>query len=355
VKISTGPEDPRLFTFRGENYLSVFSYDNLYETSATPVTDGYGDYGTQSKLCVPKSDGLIGRMYIAKVFNVQPNPCVVNTLLPIRQTGLSFPQYSIFKNWLAFTGVDNVAAGETLFFIHRISPTFVVMRVNAITETEVDASVAYSTATPQAIRDIDRRAKEDDGKGGFGGAPDDNPDFTFVRQEGRDTAVFLTANQLAYQQQNAATTGVAVTVLPTSYDETGDSAVHGSVNPVVIPASLSPTGKAVYLSIFHTVSNDADLNYAHYAFTMCGAAPFKISGISKRLALTTKPTAHSESMCGGRPFAFVSGLALGDCTDPDSEGLTCLIMSYGVCDVESRVSEIKLAQFLDTFTTLQSC
>jgi hypothetical protein len=340
LKVSTGPEDPRLFTFRGDNYVSVFSYDNLYANGTSPVTDGYGDYGSQSNLCVPSEDGLIGRMYIAKVATVQANPCILSSLAPVIQAGLTFSNYSIVKNWLAFTGYDGVSPDEQLFFVHQISPHFVVMQVMSMDDSAVYTEVAFNTTAPAEILRLDMNAR------GL------SADYTLVQQSSGQTA-YLTPNQLAYQQGDASDVGVDI-IPGLAYDDTL-SAVHGSVNPVLISGGFTPSGEDVYLSIFHTVSDDPDLNYAHYAFTMCGAAPFKISGISKRLTLTTKPTARSVSMCGGRPFAFVSGLALGDCTDPDSEGLTCLIMSYGVCDVESRVSEIKLAQFLNTFTTLQTC
>jgi hypothetical protein len=340
MKVSTGPEDPRMFLYQGSYYVSVFSYDNIVHNSTSPVLDGYGDYGSGSLLCVPSEDGLIGRMYIARISTVQNNPCILTDFLPVLPTGLTFPNYSIVKNWLAFAAYDDDAsANEQLFFIHQISPHFIVMRAGNLTDEYVVTEVAYNTTIPAEILKLDQRARA---------ARVAAEDLTLVMQD--SAVVYLSADQVEYQTGPNSDVDITVINDPSS---DGATAVHGSVNPVYIESGLSSLGYGYYLSLFHLVSDDASLNYAHYAFGFCESAPFPVTMLSPRVDLTTALVSHDSSICGDAPFAFVTGLALSPCTADYAE--MCLLMTYGVCDAESRVAEINLRRFEETMTQIGSC
>jgi hypothetical protein len=339
MKVSTGPEDPRLFMFQGSYYVSVFSYDNIVSNGTSAVQDGYGDYGSGSKLCVPAEDGLIGRMYMARVATVQNNPCILTQLLPVLQTGLTFTNYSIVKNWLAFAAYDDASPNEQLFFVHQISPQFIVMRTNNLTDDAVLTEVAYNTTSPVEILRLDQRARA---------GRDPAADLTLVVQD--DSVVYLSADQLEYQTGPDSTVDVTVIDDPNS---DGATAVHGSVNPLYIDGSVSSFGYGYFLSMFHLVSDDLALNYAHYAFGFCESAPFSVTTLSPRVDLTTALLSHASSICGDAPFAFVTGLALSTCTSDNTE--MCLLMTYGVCDAESRVAEINLHRFESTLAQVGAC
>lgn len=340
VKVSAGPEDPRLFYFAGSYYVSVFSYDNIHKNTSLVEDVGYGDYGTGSSLCVPSSDGLIGRMYVAKVGAVNVNPCILSTFKPVLQTGLSFSNYSIVKNWLAFS-FNNESDPEELYFIHQISPFFVIMAAE-LSPDAVNTYVAHNTTAPDLIRLLDLAAASHRAE----------DDFTLVQQDSA-SVVYLSAQQLAHQADPAS--GVDVEVL--ADPRQGATAVHGSVNPVLIEAADSSTGSSYYLSIFHLVSGRPLLNYASYAFAFCAHPPFEISAVSPRLWLnTTLSSSTNTTVCGAAPFAFVSGLTTTVCDDSTDESAdTCLLISYGVCDTESRVAQVRLKEFENTFNITAIC
>jgi hypothetical protein len=405
VKVTTGPEDPRIFSFAGATYVSMFSYDNVIPDSAAHSnnsalldayhrTDYYGDYGTHSEVCRPSpADGLIGRMYIARLHSVQINPCMVGDFQPVMPQGLSLPDYSIVKNWLAFS-YSEWGSADRLFFIHQISPVFVVMEATAGLEAPAAAAAAasvgpqpvtavkqYSSRTPQEILGLDRQAAATyDASGGNA--------FTLVRQERRVTdgdgegddvasnVVYLSPQQLAYQTAHAAELGLRIEELADpdgsssgggggdGGDSDGTSFVHGSANPVFVDSGASRSGRSYYLSAFHTVSNDTYTNYAAYAFAFCPSPPFRISAVSPRLwlNLTTSEPPAVGSRCDTAPFAFISGMMLGSCggasgggDDDSAAGDDCLLISYGVCDVESKVAVVNLKEFEKTFKTVRHC
>ena len=139
---------------------------------------------------------------------------------------------------------------------------------------------------------------------------------------------------------------------PQRYDDSEDeSNIHGNVNPILIERTDdNGIDYSYFLSVFHTVSEEDELNYASYAFTFCPQAPFQISAVSKnRIPLQT-----GSATCGGRsPFGFVSGLSTEACSEEDPS--QCLVMTYGVCDHESRVAYVKLNEFEQTLTKIRDC
>jgi hypothetical protein len=335
-KISTGPEDPRLFEYNGAMYVSFFSYDAVPAPSQRSAADHLGDFGTGTRHCVPGRDGLIGRMYVAKIVDQHIHTCVLGDIMPVTPVGLAFPKYSIVKNWLAFAAGGH-GAPRQLFFIHQISPFFVVMGVRVIRSSAIETAVASNTTTPEEIVAIDRAARRGS-----------TPAFTLVQQDG--LPMYLSPQQLAHQ--SAPNSTVKISSLD-SGASVGETSVHGGANPVYISAADSILKTGYFLSIFHTISTDAALHYQHYAFAFCDSRPFRISALSSPLPLTTVPTSRSPGACGRAPFAFVSGLALTECSaDPSAK---CLLVSYGVCDVESRVAEVRLRDLELTFSHLHTC
>jgi hypothetical protein len=230
-----------------------------------------------------------------------------------------------------------------------------VLRVENVTVHAMEAAVKYSTETPDAVRQLDTAALVPKTS-----AP------TLV-QQGDDTAIYLSPEQIAYQS----TAESSLKVTPLRGDDkksagTVPTAIHGNVNPVFVSAVDSGRFSGYFLSIFHTVSDDTAQNYNHYAFAFCGAPPFEIFALSPRLPLSTAPTSRTNGTCGGgAPFAFASGLALTTCTGTeagagsgakvDEKDGRCLLISYGVCDAESRVSEVRLHDFEGTFTVFRTC
>jgi peptidoglycan/LPS O-acetylase OafA/YrhL len=287
VKVTSGPEDPRIFKFLGQEYLSFFAYDNVItsENNATVTNSEYvGYYGTGSDLCTPTEDGLIGRMYIAKIYRKPVNPCSLGRLIPVYQIGLQFPKNSIVKNWLAFT------RDSYLFFIHQISPVFQVMLAQSVTDTAVETSLFSSTVIPDHIKALE------------------------------------------------VASGSVLQISGIS------SNIHGSANPLYISTADSFFGGEYFLSFFHVLSSNSSLNYALYAFGFTIWDPFQILYISDRLYLNTSGF-HSSTCGGAQPFGFVTGLTIESCY----EILRCLVISYGVCDKESRVMQMKLANFQAKF------
>jgi len=295
VKVTSGPEDPRIFSYNGSTYISFFSYDNINnENAAYDPTSYQGYYGTGTKICVPTSDGLIGRMYVSKIYPVPPNACMLEPLIPINQGSFQFANYSIIKNWLAFSD------GESdLYFIHQISPQFIVMKIVFVSDIEWFATVDSTSDTPREILDLD----------------------LFETSDQDDPSVVDSSSWSAIA-----------------------SNIHGSVNPVYVNAEQSSWGKSYYLSIFHVISSSSQSSsYASYAFSFDEfSRPFKISALSSRLPLNL--TGYSFSTCGRKfPFAFVSGLEIAGCQS--NATTACLLISYGVCDLESRISVMSLQEF----------
>lgn len=287
VKVSTGPEDPRIFEFKGQEYISFFSYDNIVtsENNQTVTNSEYmGYFGTGSDLCIPTDDGLIGRMYIAQVYRKPVNPCSLGRLLPVHQSSLQFPKNSIVKNWLAFTAYDN------LLFVHQISPVFQVMLTESVTDIAVETKLFSSATIPDAIKELEVASGS-----------------------------VLQSNGI-------------------------NSNIHGSANPLYISFENSRFDRDYFLSFFHVLSSNSSLNYALYAFGFTTWEPFRILYISDRLYLNT--SGFHSSTCGGtQPFGFVTGLTSESCYGV----LKCLVISYGVCDKESRVMQMKLANFQAKF------
>ncbi len=85
-KVNSGPEDPRVFLFKGELYVSFFSYDSIVNGNATSPkfsADYGGAFETGTDECVPTADGLIGRMYVSKINPAPLSPCILGDLLPV--------------------------------------------------------------------------------------------------------------------------------------------------------------------------------------------------------------------------------------------------------------------------------
>lgn len=294
--MSDGPEDPRLFVFNGTTYISLFSYDNILTTSnrAFTCSSSYlGFYGTGTHVCKATSDGLIGRMYIAELSQHNSlNKCIATPLIPVYQESLKFEKNSIVKNWLAFS------FSEELYFIHQISPRFLIMKTTVMNETYWSTSLASDTKTPDKVRKLD---------------------FS-LRSEG----------------------GISITTkffFSTSASSSTLSSIHGSANPVLIRASTSHWNEDYYLSVFHTTSNQSDNNYASYFFSFSSHLPFRITGLSKRMPLNLQD--YSSLNCGGKdPFGFVSGLEALVCRNA-SLGI-CIDVGYGVCDKTSRKMTMSL-------------
>jgi len=260
VKTNKGPEDPRVIYYQGVYYLTLFSYDNIVTQSANdPKLDpGYlGDYGTQTDVCVPSEDGLVGRMYLAQLADVSPNKCVIMSIKPIYQSSFVFEQNSIVKNWLAFSYYD-----QSLYFVHQIAPEFTVMVVDDIAADHVDTSMAYSTPTPHRILDLE----------------------TYSNKTG-----LLNSNALSIK-----------------------SNIHGSVNPVWISpeqTSFKNLATGYHLSILHVLSEDSATNYAAYAFAFCPEPPFSLIAMSERLKLMTNSSAckgiHKKSQLSDNIYKIV--------------------------------------------------
>lgn len=291
VKLTTGPEDPRVFTHKESKYISFFSYDNIIGANnpygiGTYDEDYVGYYGTGTHLCLATPDGLIGRMYVSKLNPHPPNRCLLQQLIPIYQDSFHFANDSIVKNWLAFS------LDSELYFIHQICPTFIVTRISEMTETEWIATEHSSVTTPSSITVLD----------------------TYNSRKRDDTI-----------EKSAVA-----------------SNIHGSVNPILVLSEKSSWGGSYFLSIFHVLSDDPKSSYASYAFAFTPHSPFYITALSKRLPLNL--TGYSSYRCGGKfPFAFVSGLEIFPCKSNPVD--SCLVISYGVCDKESRVSVMNLRDF----------
>ena len=298
VKVTSGPEDPRIFSYEGAKYISFFSYDNIiganYSYGISTYDENYvGYYGTGTNLCIPTPDGLIGRMYVSKIYPSPPNECMLQQLVPIYQDGFHFTNNSIIKNWLAFS------LDSELYFIHQISPQFIVTKISVMTETEWVATLHSSVTTPSSIIALDS--------------------YNSVDKDESSGKSAITSN------------------------------IHGSVNPVLINSEISSWNTSYFLSIFHVLSNDPSSSYAAYAFAFCPYYSFNITALSNRLPLNL--TGYSSYRCGGKfPFAFVSGIEIFPCEANSSEA--CLVISYGVCDQESRVSVMKLVDFETNMMTL---
>jgi hypothetical protein len=125
------------------------------------------------------------------------------------------------------------------------------------------------------------------------------------------------------------------------------------MNPVHITASDSVRGIYYFLSVFHTVSDEAAQNYNHYAFAFYHSRPFRIVALSSLLPLNMTLWSHPPTTCGNAPFAFVSGLTLTGCSADAT--VKCLLISYGVCDAESRAAEMRLKDFESTLTVQHTC
>ena len=80
--------------------------------------------------------------------------------------------------------------------------------------------------------------------------------------------------------------------------------------------------------------------YALYDLGFTTWEPFQILYIGDRLCLNTSEF-HSSTCDGVQLFSFVTGLTSESCYGV----LQCLVISYGVCDKESRVMQMKLANF----------
>jgi hypothetical protein len=307
VKLTSGPEDPRIFAYNGSKYISYFSYDNIIGANNTYGISLYDDnyvgyYGTGTHLCIATPDGLIGRMYVSKLNPHPPNRCLLQQLIPVYQDSFRFANDSIVKNWLAFS------LQSELYFIHQICPQFIVMRVSETTETEWIATEHSSVATPSSIIALDK--------------PTHQP-----------TALKYFSSEL---EDSIVKTAIA-------------SNIHGSVNPILVLSDKSSWSTTYFLSIFHVLSNDPKTSYASYAFSFTPYSPFYITGLSKRLPLNV--TGYSSYRCGGKfPFAFVSGLEIFPCKSNPVHA--CLAISYGVCDKESRVSIMDLRDFETKMMTL---
>jgi predicted GH43/DUF377 family glycosyl hydrolase len=175
----------------------------------------FGEFGTGTEVCIPKSDGLIGRMHIMKLPKNGPissYDCVLqnSVVAPIMQNQTVYPNNSVIKNWLAFTFQTR------LFFIDQISPSFNIMEVVDPDTEVVNAFQAYSSNTPSIIKSLDVNSSY---------------------ESFNDSQIF-------------------------------SSNIHGGANPILY--------KNQYISIFHVLSSDASANYANYMFTFCQNPPFKI-------------------------------------------------------------------------------
>ncbi len=284
-------------------------------------------------MCIPTDDGLIGRMYVAELSEMAISTCSVKSLLPVTQRSLSFPNYTISKNWLAFThSVSGSDEDEKLYFIHQISPRFIIMIADIISTDEISTSIAYNTSTPSFIVDLDVLAttKEKNISGEYRFEDELNDVGSFLPEK----EVFPSTNR-TFMRFN--------------------SSIHGNVNPVRVAASQSSFGFSYYLSIFHLVSPHSDLNYASYAFTFCETIPFHINSISPKLSLETEMWDRSH-LCNNS-FAFVSGLSIDNCdsSTPFSSQDLCVYISYGVCDLESRLSIVRFEEFERKFYLFSNC
>jgi hypothetical protein len=350
AKVTTGPEDPRLFKYRGAYYISVFSYDNVnaaYYDDVRKTSHQGGAYGTGSQMCRPTSDGLIGRMYVAKIEDSVPvSKCTVGEFLPVEQSSMKFPEYSIIKNWLSFVHMnyDLAVPQEELFFIHQISPFFVVMRTT-MSATSIQTEVAYNTTSLMSVRKLDNTAQS------FGSVDDDalienENSVMYYSAERIQILESLSTPFVGKAQEDIESTSVTNGVI--------SSYIHGSANAVYVPSWKSPSGKAYYMGVLHTLSSDSYLNYAHYPFVFCDAPPFRMSGLGSRLALNIDPPTSS---CNSS-FAFVSGLAVGVggiCQFPNDFDTFCVIITYGVCDQDSRIKIIKLSEVEDSISVEHQC
>jgi len=203
-----------------------------------------GFFGTGTHICEPTGDGLIGRMYVTKLYSGIPiNKCITSPLVPVYQDTMNFTINSIVKNWLAFSYQDD------LYFIHQISPEFIVLRVTTMTETNWSTSIASVSKTPPKVQLLN----------------------------------------------------------------VSDSIIHGSANPVLIKASKSSWKRDYYLSIFHILSNDSDSNYASYFFSFSPLLPFRIDGVSTRIELNLQGYSSMNCGGKASPFGFVSGLEVFVC------------------------------------------
>lgn len=122
--------------------MSVFSYDNIVTPSnrdAVMSSKYLGLYGTGTHACGASSDGLIGRMHVARLLPKPINKCVMSPLIPVYQDVLRFENNSIVKNWLAFS------SDEKLYFIHQISPTFIVLETTVMADTHWSTALASET------------------------------------------------------------------------------------------------------------------------------------------------------------------------------------------------------------------
>lgn len=283
-KITTGPEDPRLFQYNGNYYLTMFGYDNIMSnrTMDTLSSKYFGEFGTGTEVCIPKSDGLIGRMHILKLPKNGPissYDCVLqdSVIAPIMQNQTVYPNNSVTKNWLAFSFQTR------LFFIDQISPSFSIMEVVDPDTEVVYAFQAYSSDTPSIIKSLDTNSS-------FGSL--------------NNSQIF-------------------------------SSNIHGGANPVRY--------KDQYVSIFHVLSASASENYANYMFTFCPNPPFKIITRSQEPLYLDMSACEGRS----NPIAFVSGLTLGPCTGENVGSKNCFLVTYGVCDTASRIIRINATAYMN--------
>ena len=328
VQVSQGPEDPRFFLFKGDIYVSFFSYDNIINSRNRDdllhkIQSGsyLGYYGTGTNICEPTDDGLVGRMHVAKVqYHSVHNKCIFASTVPIYQDAFQFEDNSVVKNWLAFSYKDE------LYFIYQISPEFTVLRVSHMGTTSWNTTVASTSSTPESIRKLDTEASSFSGTSAVTRLL---PNVIEPFQTHPSSSFLSTSSHLSY---------LSATALEKSKRRSAvASSVHGSVNPVLIDSAMSLLQQSYFLSIFHTVSDCSDLNYASYFFALSATVPFEVIAMSTRLPLNLRGLSSRE--CGGKePFGFVSGLEVY----LDSKNHTLVDVGYGVCDVSSRRLTIAL-------------
>ena len=124
LKSTTGPEDAKIFKFRGNHFISVFSY--------LPAMKSYLHIGSQ---CSESSKH--GTLFISNIDNVTNHTLILSRL--VYDEG-----YLIEKNWGAFE------ANGSLFWVYSIHPVHVILKTvgHDLSKAEIKVEKKFSTVTP---------------------------------------------------------------------------------------------------------------------------------------------------------------------------------------------------------------
>jgi hypothetical protein len=292
IQISTGVEDPRLLRWKDDVYATFFSFDdvsdkvnNFGDAWSTGTTFHCGSESNSSGISEYSGSG---RMHLVRVYNGDNDGMVGagaeggrDHLRPIPVLWSEDP----LMRMVSKNWLAFTDHEHTLFWIHSMYPRLIVLKT-------VSPKLA-----PRAL-------------------PESFQTQLIVNMTAEDT--------------------VLGSVLPTNNRSPFE--VHGSSNPVRIPGNHSGRGRPYLFTIVHLVSEDLTLNYASYAVALSPMFPFEIIGASKKeLWLEKVP---EEKHCA-RPGAFASGLQLNRSISGDIE----VIITYGVCDQESRMTRFNLQSF----------